>query len=366
VHTTGNYGSADLGGAAQTLSKTNPGMMHAILKELAAHVPQRYTVSYEVTHHGPTSLCIPSFFVEIGSTETEWHDKKAAHVVAQAVIEIGKREHHKYSDDNWPVIPLIGFGGNHYAARQTDLALSSRGAFGHIMPTHQVVFLTKEILEQMVKKSKAQGVYIDKKSLKTSDVTTITSFASELNVPVLTHAELMELQDASFSVYRDALTLIPKLFPNKTVTPHLHKIRAITHPAPLTIQHDLILEAQKCDQNGFLHAISELACIHFSGNGIAVLDTFLVDQACISQKRDELIQACLKTICSVRACTYIDNILTIQKKRFSPEKAKKLGISPGPAYGKLIAGQTIVQKGHEITPDMVMDIEENVITVLPF
>ncbi len=77
VHVTGNFGVAELGGTARTLAPAAPGMMQATLRALARHCPEGYRVSYEVTHHGPTGLSLPSFFVEIGSTEKEWTDPVA-------------------------------------------------------------------------------------------------------------------------------------------------------------------------------------------------------------------------------------------------------------------------------------------------
>ena len=35
-------------------------------------------------------------------------------------------------------VPLIGFGGTHYATRETEIALTSRGAFGHIAHTREI------------------------------------------------------------------------------------------------------------------------------------------------------------------------------------------------------------------------------------
>ncbi|WP_456371111.1 ribonuclease Z [Geoglobus sp.] len=41
--------------------------------------------------------------------------------------------------------------------------------------------------------------------------------------------------------------------------------------------------------------------------------------------------------------------------RFSPEKAKKLGIPPGPVYRRLASGQSVVWDGRLVTPEMVTD-----------
>ena len=68
VHVTGNFGAADVGGTPRSLAPAAPAMMQATLRALKKHCPEGYRVSYEVTHHGPTGLSLPSFFVEIGST----------------------------------------------------------------------------------------------------------------------------------------------------------------------------------------------------------------------------------------------------------------------------------------------------------
>ena len=369
VHATGNYGSADLGGEPGTLSRTDPHLMHAAFTELAARVPEGYTVSYEVTHHGPTSLVLPSFFVEIGSTEKEWHDKRAAQAVAEAVIEVIKKSKYVYEERD--SIPLIGFGGSHYAARQTEVSRISRGAFGHIMPTRQIVCLTDELFTQMVAMSQAEGVYIDKKSLSNAEITSIAQLAAAYDLPVVSQTELVHLKGASFSVYRLALSLVSDIFSDMTVAAHPHHIEELTHPVALTINQDLVLEAQKVDQkpddknnhNTFLDTIYRIPCIHFSGNGIAVLNTFIVDESSIAQRTDELIQACVRIICTAHTCTYEDGVLTMRKQRFNPAKAKDFGIFPGPAYGKLMSGQSIIQDGCDIHPDMVMDDEEYTIVV---
>jgi D-aminoacyl-tRNA deacylase len=369
VHATGNYASAELGGKPKTLSRTDPHLMHAIFTELLVRVPEGYTVSYEVTHHGPTSVILPSFFVEIGSTEKEWRDTHAAQAVAESVIEVIKQKKHVH--EKKASIPLIGFGGSHYAARQTEIASISRGACGHIMPTHQINHLTNEIFCQMVEMSLAEGVYIDKKSLKNKDISKIAQLATAHNLPILSQTELVNLQNTSFSVYRKALSLIPELFSNMNVAVHPHHIEEITNPVPLTISPDLVFEAQKVVQNSnsqnshgtLLDAICHIPCIHFSGNGIAVLNTFIVDQAQVARRTDELIQACVRIIRTAYHCTYQDDVLIIHKQRFNLEKAQNFGIRPGPAYGKLMSGQSVLQDGCEIRPDMVMDNEEYAIVV---
>ena len=117
VHVTGNFKTADYGGKPDSLSMAAPEWMQRTLNALLKNAPEGYSVSYEVTHHGPTDLKTPSFFVEIGSTEKEWADKNAASAVAGTLLEVLK-------EDSPDVIRLTGFGGNHYAARETEIALN--------------------------------------------------------------------------------------------------------------------------------------------------------------------------------------------------------------------------------------------------
>ncbi len=128
VHVTGNLREAELGGSPRSLPPAAPAMMQAVLREIFVNRPAGYRVSYEVTHHGPTDLETPSFFVEIGSTEKEWGDEEAGRAIARGILGATPTD----------AIPLVGFGGNHYAARQTEIALSSRGAFGHIAHSREV------------------------------------------------------------------------------------------------------------------------------------------------------------------------------------------------------------------------------------
>jgi len=155
VHVTGNFRTADVGGDPRTLAPAAPAMMQATLRALSKHCPEGYRVSYEVTHHGPTGLTLPSFFVEIGSTEKEWSDPIAGRAVAASVLSAVPGN----------PVPLIGFGGTHYATRQTGIALTSRGAFGHIAHTREIATLDEEMIREMMVKSGAAAAYIDRKAL---------------------------------------------------------------------------------------------------------------------------------------------------------------------------------------------------------
>ena len=130
-------------------------MMQATLRALARHCPGNYRVSYEITHHGPTGLTHPSFFVEIGSTEKEWADRGCRPAVAEAVLEVTLTN----------AVPLIGFGGTHYAVRETGISLATRGAFWHIAHTREIASLDEDMCRSMIERSGAVAAYIDRKAL---------------------------------------------------------------------------------------------------------------------------------------------------------------------------------------------------------
>jgi D-aminoacyl-tRNA deacylase len=155
VHVTGNLSGADLGGKPRSLAPACPPLMQAVLRELRPRAPPGYAVSCEVTHHGPTELATPSFFVEIGSTATEWADPRAGRAVAEAILAAVPGD----------AVNVVGFGGNHYAARQTEIGCSSRGAFGHIAHSREVPGLDREMITLMRDRSRAVAAYIDRKAL---------------------------------------------------------------------------------------------------------------------------------------------------------------------------------------------------------
>jgi len=150
VHVTGNLAGADLGGRPRSLPPACPSFMQAILRELRSRAPPGYGASYEVTHHGPTEIGTPSFFAEIGSTSREWADPRAGRAVAESIL--AARPVHA-------PVGLIGLGGNHYAARQTEIGCTSRGAFGHIAHGREVGALDEEMVALMRDRSRAAATF---------------------------------------------------------------------------------------------------------------------------------------------------------------------------------------------------------------
>ncbi len=140
VHAPGNFDEAKYGGEERTLAKTIAEPMHRIYLELRK-TNQDYAVCREATHHGPTPET-PLFFVELGSSKTEWKDEKAADFIAGSVVR-GLE-----SSEKFPV--ALGFGGGHYCPKFSEMTGT---AFSHVCPKYMLDALNKDLIEQMVSKT---------------------------------------------------------------------------------------------------------------------------------------------------------------------------------------------------------------------
>lgn len=186
VHCTGNPSEeARLGGRPKELAVSSPPAMKSILKEmkrLAEEKGLKYDVTLEVTHHGPTELSVPSIYAEIGSTEKQWEDVEAGEVAAKAILAVSLEE-----------VPVaLGFGGGHYAMRQTGLLLETDISFGHNFPKYQLDFVDEALIRQAVEKSNADFAYFDRKSMKSEDRNRISAILEELGLKVLKESEIRE------------------------------------------------------------------------------------------------------------------------------------------------------------------------------
>lgn len=98
------------------------------LVERRRQLTSDYRVSLEATHHGPTELDVPVWFVEIGSSEAQWKDDEAGEAAAEAVwASLSPSAKGKAA---------VGFGGGHYSPKHTELCVETNYAVGHIFPKY--------------------------------------------------------------------------------------------------------------------------------------------------------------------------------------------------------------------------------------
>jgi D-aminoacyl-tRNA deacylase len=169
VHPPGNFADADLGGLPRTVSVSPAVAMSAALRQLVFFQQKfgllDYDVSFEVTHHGP-SLNVPTMFVELGSSMSQWTDSKAAYVVACATISAIENFESKPAQK-----AVIGIGGTHYNKKFTQMALNGEVVFGHMIPKYAVTNVDASMLKHCVERSLEQisEVLLDWRGIKSED-----------------------------------------------------------------------------------------------------------------------------------------------------------------------------------------------------
>jgi len=346
VHVTGNFGEPAFGGEARSLAPAAPAMMHAVLRGLAAHAPAGYRVSYEATHHGPTALSIPSLFVEIGSTEKEWTDPAAAKAAALAVLEASPG----------PAIPLVGFGGTHYAVRQTEIALSSQGAFGHIAPSREVPLLDGAIVRAMAEKTGAVAAYIDRKALPGKEVDRLLAVLDGAGLPVLSEGEITGIGNLPWETYAAIRAIAEGLAPGGRVHPGAISgagdLEVVNIPAPL------LSEAEKADAKALREGLAQMPVVVVTGKDGGTVPSVITFKNQTEEIIHDLISLCIKLIHDRWSTATDRDHLVVRKMRFDPARARALGVPNGPLFGRLSCGQSIEVEGRTITSAMVQSCSE--------
>ncbi len=146
IHAPGNWRGSDLGGEEGKICPSSALFMKQMFEFLHHNVVQYqlegYEVTMEVTHHGPL-INKPCIFIEIGSTEKEWADRRAGFVIAKTISDtIINFEENPYREI------AIGIGGPHYCPNFNKLQFNSNVAISHIIPGY-----ASPISEEMIKEA---------------------------------------------------------------------------------------------------------------------------------------------------------------------------------------------------------------------
>ena len=181
VHPIGNPRGAEFGGQPETLVPSAPRWMTAALRGLRREARGlAYNVTFEATHHGP-HLTAPTFYIEQGSTETEWADLAASRAIARVLLAL--------EPVDAPI--AIGLGGGHYVPRHTDLALERRIAFGHLLAAYALEGPSEKAIDQAVERTEgATLAYLHRKSLSKPGVRAFEVHLESLGLRVIREADL--------------------------------------------------------------------------------------------------------------------------------------------------------------------------------
>lgn len=153
VHPIGNWRSADLGGTSEKVSKTSAIFSKQIFEKLHENVKSYeitdYNITMECTHHGPL-IEKPSLFIEVGSTEEEWADRRATFIIAKTIADT------IYSFKENPYNEIaIAIGGPHYCPNFNKIQEKSNIAISHIIPSYALP-LSEEMVKEAISKTQEE------------------------------------------------------------------------------------------------------------------------------------------------------------------------------------------------------------------
>ena len=149
VHSVGNWRNADFGGESNKVGKTSALFMKQIFEKLNENVEKfdlrDYLVTMEATHHGPL-IDRPCLFIELGSSEIDYRDKRAGFVIAKTIADIIK----EFKENPYSEI-AVAIGGPHYCPNFNKLQKDSNVAISFVIPNYKMPFTEQMILEAVEK-----------------------------------------------------------------------------------------------------------------------------------------------------------------------------------------------------------------------
>jgi D-aminoacyl-tRNA deacylase len=147
IHAPGNWRKAEFGGQDNKVCKTSALFQKQFFEKLKGNSEKfhlkGYDLTLECTHHGPL-IDKPCVFVEIGSTEIEWKDRKAAFIVARTIFETMR----DFKENPYNEI-AIGIGGPHYCPNFSKIQMNSNIAISHIIPQYAFP-ITEETIQEAI------------------------------------------------------------------------------------------------------------------------------------------------------------------------------------------------------------------------
>lgn len=338
AHYTGNFGTADYGGAPGELACPCPNAHAAIVDSLTAHAPDQYSVGIECTHHGPTDIEIPSMFVEVGSSPTQWEDPAAARAVAHAILSLsGSRPTTNRT--------IVGFGGGHYAPRFERILRETDWAVGHIGAEWALESMEEDemaVLDAAFQKSNATMAVID------GDHPTVREHIDELGYQIVSETFLRE----TTGVPLDRVTTLERKL--STIADGLRFGDRANTTGSIEIyapDQGLLSELNGIDQDR-VRSIVEDRSVAFetSENGNRVSGQIAVPSNAISELQEAFLALLREAFDSV---DYQDGRVIVREKQFDPAAAATLGVPEGPAFGRLANGEPVEIGDEVIDPDVV-------------
>ncbi|MEK6886029.1 MAG: D-aminoacyl-tRNA deacylase [Nanoarchaeota archaeon] len=152
LHAPGNWRNADFGGKQGKVCSTSAQALKFLFQKLNENAQKENypnKITLECTHHGPL-ITKPCCFIEVGSNESGWRDKKAAEIVAKTISDFQTFKLKPTKE----IKTAIGIGGPHYCPNFNKIQLSEKSnmAISHIIPGYALP-LTESLLKEAIAKT---------------------------------------------------------------------------------------------------------------------------------------------------------------------------------------------------------------------
>lgn len=179
IHAPGNWRNNEFGGRLGKVCPTSANALKFLFQKLKANTENsnlEYEVSMESTHHGPF-LNKPAIFLEIGSSEEQWKDKRAAEAIAKTIIDF---QEFKSIKDN---LSAIGISVNHYCKNLNKIQLEDSGiALSHVIARYSLPLSENMILESIEKTLEQVKIVLIDSELSEEEKSQITKILERLKV----------------------------------------------------------------------------------------------------------------------------------------------------------------------------------------
>lgn len=151
VHAPGNWRDAEHGGKPGKICRASATFQKQIFEKLKKvakeyELDKDYSVTMEVTHHGPL-IEKPCLFIEIGPTMEEWNDRQAGFVIAKTIDKTIK----EYKENPYNEI-AIAIGGPHYCPSFNKIQASSNTAISHVI-SKNIFPISEEMIQEAIDKT---------------------------------------------------------------------------------------------------------------------------------------------------------------------------------------------------------------------
>ncbi len=376
AHFTGNFGPAEYGGDPAELARACPNVQRAVVDAFDRHVPERYEVGVECTHHGPSHVGAPSLFVELGSSEAEWTDPEGARAVARSVLELSgvRPDATPEADRSTPAADrdagagrpgadrtrhVVGFGGGHYVPQFERIVRETDWRVGHVAADWGLSSMgAPDANADLVATAFEQSAAT--RALVVDDDPELTAVVEDLGYRVVDETWLRETTgvdlDLVAALEADLASIDGGLRLGDLAS-------APDAPAPggfevVSLPDDLLAEASGIDRAAAADAVRRRAVAFETVEG----GTKPRGRAAVAAPGavDGIVDA-LAAILERKYVTVTrqDDRVVATRRTFDPEAAADAGVPEGPAFGRLSAGGSVEVDGRTVDPEEV-HVEETV------